>query len=70
MPELRAARLIGYMFYGMLRRLGGTWLRGSRHAGSLWESFFKAQRGDSTYARELARAPWLAKAAAARLDAR
>lgn len=70
MPELRAARLIGYMFYGMLRRFGGTWLRGSRYAGSLWESFFKAQRGDSTYARELARAPWLAKAAAARLDAR
>lgn len=67
MPELKAARLIGYMFYGMLRRLGGAWLRAAQPLGFLWESFFAAQRGDSSYEWALARAPWLAKAASARV---
>lgn len=70
MPELRAARLIGYMFYGMLRRTGRGWLAASSRAGFLWESFFAAQRGDSSYARELARLPWLEGIAAARVDRR
>lgn len=70
MPELRAARLIGYMFYGMLRRTGRGWLAASSRAGFLWESFFAAQRGDSSYARELARVPWLEGIAAARVDRR
>lgn len=68
MPELRAARLIGYMFYGMLRRTGGAWLRAARYIGPLWESFFAAQRGDSSYAEALGRMPWLAQLAAARVD--
>jgi len=70
MPELRAARLIAYMFYGMSRHLGSAWLRVARPMGFLWEAFFEAQRGDSSYARELGRAPLLARAAAARVDRR
>jgi flavin-dependent dehydrogenase len=67
MPELRAARLIGYMFYGMVRRTGRAWLLAMHRLGFLWKAFFAAQRGDSSYERELARAPWLARAAAARV---
>jgi flavin-dependent dehydrogenase len=70
MPELRAARLIGYMFYGMLRRTGSAWLQTMRRLAFLWTSFFEAQRGDSSYAAELARAQWLANIAAARVDHR
>jgi hypothetical protein len=56
------------MFYGMLRRTGPVWLHTMRRLGFLWESFFAAQRGDSSYERELARAPWLRRAAAMRVD--
>ncbi len=70
MPELRAARLIGYMFYGMLRHAGGAWLQTMRRLPFLWESFFAAQRGDSSYERELGRASWLAKVAATRMESR
>lgn len=63
MPELRAARLIGFMFYGMLRRAARPWMLASAHTPFLWNAFFAVQRGESTYAREVARiplVPWLA----------
>ena len=59
MPELRAARSISYMFYGMLRRLPRPWMFASAHTGFLWNAFFAVQRGESTYAREVARIPLL-----------
>jgi geranylgeranyl reductase family protein len=63
MPELRAARLIAHMFYGMLGKTPGAWLRAARFTPFLWNAFFSVQRGESTYARELERVPllpWLA----------
>jgi geranylgeranyl reductase family protein len=59
MPELRAARRIGFMFYGMLRRVPRPWLFASAHLPFLWNAFFAVQRGESTYAREAARVPLL-----------
>jgi geranylgeranyl reductase family protein len=59
MPELRAARTIAYMFYGMLRRMPGPWMFASAHTSFLWNAFFAVQRGESTYAREVARVPLL-----------
>lgn len=68
MPELRAARLIAYMFYGMLRRFPRPWMAASSRFGYLWDAFFAVQRGESTYARETARVPILPGAAARMLD--
>ncbi len=59
MPELRAARLIGFMFYGMLRRAWRPWMFASGHTPLLWDAFFAVQRGESTYAREAERVPLL-----------
>ncbi|MGE5596709.1 MAG: hypothetical protein ACM3S1_11830, partial [Hyphomicrobiales bacterium] len=59
MPELRAARLVGFMFYGMLRRAPRPWMFASAHLPYLWNAFFAVQRGESTYAREAARVPIL-----------
>lgn len=59
MPELRAARLIACMFYGMLRHAPRPWMFASAHIGFLWDAFFAVQRGESTYAREVARLPVL-----------
>ncbi|MCL4243025.1 MAG: geranylgeranyl reductase family protein [Dehalococcoidia bacterium] len=59
MPELRAARLIGFMFYGMLRRAPRPWMVASSKFPYLWDAFFAVQRGESTYAREAARVPVL-----------
>ena len=59
MPELRAARQIGYMFYGMLNRAPRPWMFASAHVGYLWDAFFAVQKGESTYAREAARIPLL-----------
>ncbi|HMS57922.1 MAG TPA: geranylgeranyl reductase family protein [Tepidiformaceae bacterium] len=59
MPELRAARLIGFMFYGMLRRAPRPWMFASGHTPFLWDAFFAVQRGESTYEREAARVPLL-----------
>ncbi len=59
MPELRAARLIAFMFYGMLHRAPRPWMFASGHIGYLWDAFFAVQRGESTYAREAARVPVL-----------
>jgi flavin-dependent dehydrogenase len=59
MPELRAARTIGFMFYGMLRRAPRPWMFASAHLPYLWDAFFAVQKGDSTYAREVARIPVL-----------
>jgi flavin-dependent dehydrogenase len=59
MPELRAARAIGFMFYGMLRRAPRPWMFASAHVPFLWDAFFAAQKGESTYAREVARIPVL-----------
>lgn len=59
MPELRAARLIGFMFYGMLRRAPGPWMLASSRFPYLWDAFFAVQKGESTYAREAARVPIL-----------
>jgi hypothetical protein len=59
MPELRAARLVGFMFYGMLRRAPRPWMFASAHIPFLWNAFFAVQRGESTYAREAARVPLL-----------
>jgi geranylgeranyl reductase family protein len=63
MPELRAARLIAYMFFGMLRRAPKPWLFASAKIPLLWDAFFAVQRGDSTYAREVERVPILPSAA-------
>jgi geranylgeranyl reductase family protein len=70
MPELRAARLIGYMFYGMLRRAPRPWMIASSRFGYLWDAFFAVQRGESTYAREVARLPVLPGIAARMLEPR
>ncbi len=59
MPELRAARLIGFMFYGMLRRAAFPWMLASAHTSFLWNAFFAVQKGESSYAREVARIPLL-----------
>ena len=59
MPELRAARLVGFMFYGMLRRAPRPWMAASGRLPFLWNAFFAVQRGESTYARECARVPFL-----------
>jgi flavin-dependent dehydrogenase len=59
MPELRAARQIGFMFYGMLRRAPRPWMLASAKLPYLWNAFFAVQRGESTYAREVGRIPVL-----------
>jgi flavin-dependent dehydrogenase len=59
MPELRAARTVSHMFYGALHRAPRAWMLASAHTGLLWDAFFAVQRGDSTYAREVARIPLL-----------
>ena len=63
MPELKAARLISLMFYGMLRRAARPWMFASGHTPFLWNAFFAVQRGESTYAREAARIPLLPRIA-------
>ena len=70
MPELRAARVIAYMFYGMLRRAPRPWMFASAHTGFLWNAFFAVQRGESTYAREVARIPVLPGIARRMMDGR
>ncbi|GIW13935.1 MAG: hyaluronate lyase [Tepidiforma sp.] len=67
MPELRAARLIAHMFYGMLGRFPGPWLLATRALPYLWDAFFAVQRGESTYAREVHRVPILPAMAQRRL---
>ncbi|MBI5946794.1 MAG: geranylgeranyl reductase family protein [Chloroflexi bacterium] len=64
MPELRAARLTGFMFYGMLRHVPRPWMFAAGHFPPLWDAFFAVQRGESTYAREVARVPLLPALAA------
>ena len=64
MPELQAARVVSYMFYGMLRHIPGPWMFASAHVPLLWDAFFAIQKGESTYAREAARVPVLPGAAA------
>jgi len=59
MPELKAARQISYMFYGMLRRAPKPWMFASAKVPFLWNAFFAVQKGESTYAREAARIPVL-----------
>jgi flavin-dependent dehydrogenase len=68
MPELRAARQIGFMFYGMLRRAPKPWMFASGKLPYLWDAFFAVQRGESTYAREAARIPLLPAIAQRMLD--
>lgn len=63
MPELKAARLIGFMFHGMLHRAARAWMFASDHTPFLWNAFFAVQRGESTYAREVARVPLLPRIA-------
>ncbi len=63
MPELRAARTIGFMFYGMLRRAPRAWMFASARVPFLWDAFFAVQRGESSYAREVARIPVLPRLA-------
>lgn len=67
MPELRAARIIAHMFYGMLGRFPGPWMLATRAVPFLWDAFFAVQRGESTYARELSRIPLLPAISARRL---
>ncbi|MGE0598186.1 MAG: geranylgeranyl reductase family protein [Dehalococcoidia bacterium] len=68
MPELRAARQIGFMFYGMLRRAPRPWMFASATFPYLWSAFFAVQRGESTYAREASRIPLLPGLAQKMLD--
>lgn len=70
MPELRAARLVAFMFYGMLRRAPRPWMFASGRVPFLWNAFFAVQRGESTYAREAARVPVLPALAARMLRSR
>jgi geranylgeranyl reductase family protein len=63
MPELRGARIIAYMFYGMLRRAPGPWMFATGRFGPIWDAFMSVQRGQSTYAREVAAIPLLKWAA-------
>lgn len=70
MPELRAARLVGYMFYGMLNQAPRPWMLATRAVPYLWDAFFAVQRGESTYAREAARIPVLPGIAARMVDRR
>jgi geranylgeranyl reductase family protein len=58
-PELHAARLVAFMFYGMLRRFPRAWMFATNHVGYLWDAFFAIQQGQSTYTREVARTPVL-----------
>jgi geranylgeranyl reductase family protein len=59
MPELKAARQVAFMFYGMLRRAWRPWMFASAHLPLLWDAFFAVQLGESTYSREAARIPVL-----------
>lgn len=59
MPELRAARLIATLFYGVLRRSPALMLGLSQRIGYFWDAFFRVQQGASGYDRELERAWWL-----------
>ncbi len=68
MRELRAARTIGFMFYGMLRRAPRRWMLANAHLPFLWNAFFAVQKGESTYAREVARIPVLPSLARRMLD--
>ena len=70
MPELKAARVVGFMFYGMLRRAARPWMFASAHTPFLWNAFFGVQRGESTYAREVARIPFLPRIAERMLNDR
>jgi len=59
MPELRAARLIAVLFYGVLRRAPRAMLALSRRVGYFWDAFFRVQQGVTGYDDELRRAWWL-----------
>lgn len=56
MPELRAARTIGRLFYGVLSRMPQAMLQLSERVDYLWRAFFRVQHGESSYADELNRA--------------
>ena len=66
-PELDAARVIAYMFYGMLKRARRPWMLASEYTPFLWSSLFAVQRGESSYAREAQRAGPLTATATAML---
>jgi geranylgeranyl reductase family protein len=67
MPELRAARIIAWLFYGMLRRSPSVMLALSRRLNYFWDAFFRIQQGESSYDQELRRA-WLLRAAMPLVD--
>ncbi len=69
-PELRAARIMGSIGYGMLRRFRGPWLNALPHITPLWNALFAVYQGQSTYRRELDRVPLVPALAARRLDLR
>ncbi len=57
MPELRAARAIGNLFYRPLNRTPNAWLWAAGRLPFVWNAFFAVQKGDSSYAREVERIP-------------
>ncbi len=57
MPELRAARTISTLYYGTLRHAPFLMLQLSRRVNYFWRAFFRVQRGESSYAEEVRRAP-------------
>jgi flavin-dependent dehydrogenase len=59
MPELRAARIIAYMFYAMMRLSPAAMMGISRNVSYFWNAFFRVQQGVTGYDDELARAWWL-----------
>lgn len=72
MPELRAGRVIGTLFYGALNKAPRPWTFAAGKLPFLWSAFFAVQRGESTYAREVGRLPgatWLAARSWDRHDA-
>lgn len=58
-PELRAARITARLFYGALRRAPGLVWPLTRGSPYLWRALFRVLRGESSYRRELKRAPLL-----------
>ena len=56
-PEFDAARAISRLYYWCITTWPWLALTTSKYVNYLWQAFFRVMRGDSTYARELARLP-------------
>ena len=57
-PELNAARTISRIYYWCVTTWPWLALKTSKYINYLWRAFFRAMRGDSTYAHELSFLPF------------